>query len=373
MENTNKNENDLFYQIALTMIPDVGNVLARSLVAYCGGVKAVFETPKKKLVKIPGIGPKIAHAIHQKDYFVLAEKELKFIEDKQIKTYFYLEKDYPFRLKELADSPILLYQRGNTDLNPRRALSVVGTRKPSNYGKDLTAKLIEELTAYNVLIVSGMAFGIDIIAHKAAMSNSLRTIGVMAHGLDTVHPRLHQNVATQMMNGQDSLISEFHSYSHTLNENFPRRNRIIAGISDATLVVQTDVKGGSMITAHQAHAYKRKLLAIPGRVGEKSSAGCNLLIKTQKATLVESGAEIAELLGWDVQVNNAPKQRSLFVEYTEQEQKLVDLFQEKNNLHIDFLLQKGGFKYSELAAILLTLEMKGIIKSQPGSVIKFLG
>jgi len=365
--------NNLFYQIALTLIPDVGNVLAKTLVSYCGGVEEVFKSSRKKLQKAPGIGEKIAAGILSKTFLERAEEECRFVEDNNINTWFYLDKGYPFRLKECHDGPVLLYQKGTTDLNNRRTLSVVGTRNATEYGKTIITKIINDLATYDVLIVSGMAFGVDITAHRAAVNAGLPTIGILASGVDKVSPTPHHNTSVQMIEHGGGLISEFPSNSQVFIENFPRRNRIIAGISDATLVVQTDVKGGSMITAFQANSYNRELLAVPGRVGDKSAAGCNKLIKTNIASLVENGDDVCRILGWDIQTNNLPRQRQLFVELDEKEQLVADLFKETNSLQIDLLNSLVPLSYSEVAACLLTMEMKGVIKSLPGSVLEYLG
>jgi len=360
------------HRIALTMIPKVGGKTARNLVSYCGGIDAIFKSSKKALAKVPGVGEKIIKTILDKTTFQDAEKELKFIEENNLSIYFYTDQDFPSRLKECEDGPILFYYKGKkVDFNQKRVLSIVGTRNATEYGKEITNKIVKDLAPYDVLIVSGLAYGIDIAAHKAALEAGLKTIAVLAHGLDRVYPAQHKKIAKEMTK-EGGYLSEFKSYKEVERGNFPSRNRIIAGLSDATLVVETAKTGGSMISAYQANDYKRTVLAVPNRVGEKYGEGCNLLIKEKIATLIESAEDLTKELQWNKSNSNIPKQRSLFIDLSPEEQKIKDLFKESNILHIEEITQKTNLGYSTTAALILNLEIKGLLKSLPGNQIKLI-
>ena len=283
------NTETLKYQIALTLIPGVGDVLAKNLISYCGSAEEVFKQKKAQLFKIPDIGPVIAESIVKFNSFKRAEEEIKFIEKYKIQPLFYLDKTYPERLKQCYDSPPLLYYKGNVELNQTKILAIVGTRKASDYGKAITEEIISGLSQEGILIISGLAYGIDIYAHKAALKNNLNTIGVVGHGLDTIYPAIHKPVAEKMIN-QGGILTEFMSKTKMSPENFPARNRIVAGISDAVLIVEAAEKGGALITAEIANSYNRDVFAIPGRSIDTVSRGCNYLIKSNKAALVESHA-----------------------------------------------------------------------------------
>ncbi|MES2691207.1 MAG: DNA-processing protein DprA [Bacteroidota bacterium] len=251
---------NLVWQIALTQIPGIGDVLARNLVSYCGGIKEVFHQKKHKLLHIPGIGEKLAESIVHFKNFKPAEAEQKFIEKHGIKTMFYLDKNYPKRLTHFPDAPVLLYSLGNADLDTGKIVGIVGTRKASDYGRSFTDELIEEVKPTGALIISGLALGIDVTAHRSAVKQALPTVGVMAHGLDRIYPAQHKNIARQMLeNG--GLLTEFTSGTNPDRENFPKRNRIVAGLCDVLVVVETGIKGGAMITAEIANSYGKDIMA----------------------------------------------------------------------------------------------------------------
>ncbi len=357
-------------RIALTLIPKVGCKSAKNLISYLGSVSAIFKSSKKSLKAIPGIGDKLANHIHSKKHFKRAEQELKFIKQHNIKPVFYLDKEYPARLNDCVDSPILLYFKGDFSFNQQKIISVVGTRNVTSYGIQQINKMVEGIASFNPCIVSGLAYGVDIYTHKAALNNKLNTIAVLGHGLDVIYPAQHKSTAKQMVSS-GGLLTEFHSKSITDKDHFPRRNRIIAGMSDATIVIETGLKGGSMITAYQAHSYNRTIFAIPGKVNDKFSIGCNKLIKRNMAILYESPEDIIAELGWE----DKPKaniQRSLFIELTTEEQHIIDLFNDKSVLHIDELNQRSSYNYSLTASTLLSLEMKACIKKIPGSQFELL-
>jgi DNA processing protein len=360
----------LKYKIALTLIPNIGDILAKRLVAYCGSVEGVFKEKKFALEKIPGIGAAYAKQLFDPTIFDRAEEEIKFIEKNNITPVFYLESNYPKRLTHCEDSPVLLYFKGDADLNSEKMISIVGTREATDYGRSLCEKLIADLAPYNPMIISGLAYGIDVCAHKAAMDNGLKTIGVVAHGLDKVYPALHRTIADKMTE-HGGLLTDFMSKRIPDRENFPRRNRIVAGISDATIVIESKKDGGSLITADIANSYSRDVFAFPGKVGDATSEGCNNIIKQNKAALIQSAADIIYIMGWEEKKQkNAPKQRQLFVELNADEEVLVNLLKEKNTVNVDDICLLAKMPMSKVSSLLLTLEFSGIVKSLPGKMYR---
>ena len=281
----------LLYQIGLTLLPGVGDVLGKKLVAYCGGVEEVFRQSRKSLEKIPGIGVKLVDSIVNQKVLFRAEEEIRFIEKYNITPLFYLDKKYPARLKNCDDGPIMLFFKGNADMNVARVVSMVGTRKATDYGKSVCEKIIEDLKAYGILVISGLAYGIDTCAHRAALEQNLMTVAVLGHGLDMIYPYLNRHLAEKMVD-QGGLLTEFMSKTKPDRENFPRRNRIIAGLADATIVIEAAKTGGALITAEIANSYSRDVFSVPGRIGDPWSEGCNSLIKTNKAALVQRAADV---------------------------------------------------------------------------------
>lgn len=361
-------DEELKYRIGLTLIPGIGDVLAKNLIAYCGSAEAVFKEKKAKLIKIPGIGAERAEIISGQKILTRAEEEIEFIKKHKIKVLFYADDDYPKRLKHCPDSPTLLYYKSNADLNATKVLSIVGTRNITKYGKKICEKLIEELAPYNILIISGMAYGVDICAHKAAVENNLPTVGVLAHGLDKLYPSIHQNTAEKMYkNG--GLLTDFISKTKPDRENFPKRNRIVAGLADATVVIESAVDGGSLITAEIANSYNRDVFAFPGNIDEQYSSGCNKFIKLNKAALIESAADLIYQMGWEeVKEKKKIKQASLFVDLNPEEQVLVDILREKGSVNIDDLCFIGKLPMSKVSMLLLNLEFAGVIRSLPGKM-----
>jgi DNA processing protein len=360
-------ENDLLYKIALTLIPNIGPVLARNLVSYRGGVEKIFNATKQQLVKVPGIGEKTADEILKFKDFKRAEKEVNFIHKNKITTLFYLDDNYPWRLKNSPDAPILLYFKGNANLNAERQVAIVGTRSATDYGKSFCEKLVEDLKKYNVTVLSGLAFGIDIFAHRTAVKNEMCTIGVVAHGLDDIYPGQHRNVAAQMIkNG--GILTEYLTDTKADRENFPMRNRIIAGLADAVVVVETATKGGSMITAEIGYSYNKDIFALPGDITNEKSRGCNFLIKTNKAALLESADELAFNMGWIDTLKKPVSQKKLFVDLSENEKTIVDLLQAAQQLPIDELTLQSRMSASVLASALLELELKSVVRSLPGKM-----
>lgn len=365
------NKDLLLHQLALTMVPGIGDVQGKKLVSYCQGVEAIFREKKSKLLRIEGIGKQLVNELSNKQIFSRAEEEMRFIEKYNIKPLFYYDKDYPTRLKHCADSPLMLFYKGTADLNKPKVLAVVGTRKPTSYGKSITAGIIEDLRQLDLLVVSGLAYGVDSCAHKAAIENNLETIGVLAHGLDLIYPELNRGLAEKMII-QGGLLTEFISGTKLNRDFFPRRNRIVAGMSDAVLVIESAGKGGALITADIAQSYNRDVLAIPGRAGEKMSEGCNSLIKMNKAALVESAQDIIMTMRWDDQDSKVSPQKKLFLNLSDDEQLIIDAFGEHSEMGIDEIYLKTGLSLSKVSSLLLNLEFEGVIKALPGKVFRRL-
>jgi DNA processing protein len=360
--------NDLLYQLALTHVPQIGCVHAKLLIEQFDSAEAVFKASISQLEKTEGIGTVRAQYIKQFRDFAKLEKELDFIEKNKIKPLFINQPEYPQRLLHCYDSPTLLFYRGTANLNAPRIIAVIGTRINSAYGKHLTENLVQTLAQYNALIISGLAFGIDAIAHKAALQYNVPTVGVLAHGLDCLYPAEHTNLAKEMIQQGGGLITEFCSDVTAEKHHFPIRNRIVAGMCDAVAVIETGTKGGSMITADLANGYNRDVFAYPGRVTDAKSAGCNSLIKNNKAILLTNAQELAEALGWnDPQRKNLQPQKELFVNLNAGEQALVNLLSEKKPVHIDELNLRCGLSTSALITAVLNLQMQNIVQALPGN------
>jgi DNA processing protein len=362
---------DLLYQIALTLIPNIGPVQAKILLQQYEP-EEIFKAKRSSLEQIEGIGSIRANNIKDFDGFKTADEEIAFIEKYKIKTLFLTDAAYPQRLLNCYDSPTLLFYKGEADLNASKIIAVIGTRSHTDYGKQITEKLIAELTDLNVTIVSGLAYGIDAIGHKAALKNNLPTIGVLAHGLDQVYPSQHAGLAKDMIKQNGGLLTEFRSNTNPDKHNFPTRNRIVAGISDATIVVETGIKGGSMITAELANSYNKDVFAFPGKVTDSKSGGCNYLIKNNKAVLLTDAQELIELMGWEEKAgchkSGARSQKALFIELTKDERIIVDILKEKEASHIDEINFKSGLSSSAVAAAILSLELQNVVCSQPGKL-----
>lgn len=357
---------DLLYKIALTKIPLVGAVTAKVLVSYCGGVREVFEATEKELMKIPGIGKEVAKQVRREEPLADAASELEFVEKNGLRVFFYLDEDYPRRLKPFPDAPVVLYYKGSANLNKRRVVGVIGTRTPSPHGVGICEEIIQGLAPYQPLIVSGLAYGIDITVHRTCLKEGLETVAVLGHGLHMIYPAQHKSVATKMIQ-QGGLLTEFHSKEDTAREHFPMRNRIVAGMCDAILIIETALRGGSIITAKQANSYGRDVFAVPGRVKDMFSQGCNMLIKKSWAHLLESADDVAITLGWTLNDGQLPnKQPKLFEVLTTPEKKVIDIIQAAEEIGIDQLSYRAGIGPGELAALLLDLEFKGLVRSLPG-------
>ncbi len=368
-----QSEIPLKHKIALGLIPGVGDINARKLVSHLGSVEAVFEESCRNLVKIPGIGASLARSISDRSYLEVAEREADYVTRNNIRTYFYLDADYPFRLRQCDDSPVVFFFRGNCNLDESKILGVVGTRNSTPRGRELCDRIIGGLAAAHpgMVIVSGLAYGIDIASHKAALSFNLATIGVLGHGFRTIYPSIHKPVAEAMLK-KGGLVSDFVSGELPERNNFIKRNRIIAGLSDAILVVESGVKGGALITADIAASYNRDVFAVPGRPEDQWSAGCNSLIKTNKAALVESAADIEYLLGWKTEKSKVPVQRSLFSELDENEQMIYELISREGESGIDHICRTLDIPVFRLSPVLLQMEFRGLIKCCPGNIYRMV-
>lgn len=363
-------EQEKICTLALIHTPGVGAVTIRQLISHCGGAHKVFQADYRKLIHIPGIGEKVVRAILNKESLDLAEKEFDSCNNTATNLHFFTDSTYPARLKPLYDSPILLYSRGRFNFNMARTVGIVGTRQVSEYGKSVTETIIRELEPYNALIVSGLAFGVDITAHRACLKYNMPTIGVMASGLDVIYPSSHKKTASEMLeNG--GLVTENALATKPDFMRFPARNRIIAGLSDVTIVVESARKGGSLITVEFAQNYHRDVYAVPGMLGSVHSEGCNFLIRDNKASIFTSVEDMATAMGWE-QNGDSPEparpvqMQTSFEGFTQDEGQILALLKQKGTMQVDELAWQAGMHLNKLAALLLNLEFQGMVRSMPG-------
>lgn len=357
--------NELFYQLALMRIENIGDIFARRLLQQFGTPENIFNTTEKQLLSIEGLGIKRVKSLQTKIDSTEIRKEIDFINKHQISTCFITENDFPPKLKACPDAPFMLFSKGNGNLLTDKTIAIVGTRKNTDYGQRMTEDLIEGLSDLDVVIVSGLAYGIDAIAHRKALQCGLKTFAVLAHGLDRIYPSAHKNIAKEIIN-QGTLITEYPSATNPDKQNFPMRNRIVAGMADVVVVVETDEKGGAMITAKLASSYNREVMAFPGRVTDSKSKGCNYLIKTNIAQTITCAQDLIYMMNWQPSTNKKSVQAKLFTNLTEDEKKLIEILKDKEAIHIDELMLKSNFNNSTLASLLLTLEFQNIVKSLPG-------
>lgn len=366
-------QTELFYQVALSLVPLIGPVRTRSLAAHFGNASDIFKASRKTLSNIEGIGEIGARNIKDFNDFRRVEQELAFIEQHEVHTCFITEKQYPQRLLNCYDPPCLLYVKGNANLNHPRIIAVIGTRTHTAYGRYQTEKLVEELKPYNVLTISGLALGIDAIAHKTAVKQGMCTVGVMANGMDKIYPPVHTSLCHDMLAQGGALVTELTGGTMADKHFFPARNRIVAGMADAVVVMETGQKGGSIITAELGNSYHRDVFAFPGRVSDTKSEGCNYLLQHHKAQLVTSAADIIAFMRWDEQEKQAPKkQRELFIPLTDEEQKLLALIGSAKQMHIDEIYLKSGCSSSVVAGALLNLELNNLVQVLPGKMYECL-
>jgi DNA processing protein len=357
--------------LALHFIPGLGDYLIRQLISYCGSAERIFTMPKGKLLKVPGIGDVTAKAIRKGDPFRRAESEIRLAEKNEVQLLFFLDNDYPSRLKQINDAPTLLYVKGKVDFENPKTVGIVGTRKATDYGKRCVDDLVEGLVAHNACVISGLAYGIDIHAHRQALTHRLATIGVMGSGIDVIYPSAHRETVKRMYE-HGGLVTEHSFGTNPDAHNFPARNRIVAGLCDAVVIVEAASKGGALITADIANSYNKDVFAYPGNIGQTSSEGCNHLIKTNKAFLITSVKDLEYLMNWNAATPPPVKKSTLDLAAFAEEEKpvILTLAENKNQLMIDELSWKTGLSIGELATILLNLELKGVISSLPGKVYK---
>lgn len=361
---------ELLHTLALLKVDGIGDVVAKKLITHCGSAQAVFQSKKKALLSIDGVGEILFKKIQDATVFRLAEKELQFIEKEKISHTYFQEDSYPERLKHCVDGPVVLFQSGKIDLQHGKLINIVGTRQVTPYGIEFIKKLLADLAPLNPIIVSGFAYGVDIVAHQTAMENNLQTIGVLAHGLNQIYPKVHKKYMAKMeQNG--GFMTEFWSASNPDRENFIKRNRIVAGMCEATIVIESAEKGGSLITANLANDYNRDVFAVPGRISDKFSQGCNNLIKTQRAHLLQSAADLIYILNWDLaHKKTKPIQKQLFITLTEEEQKIYDYLQNKAPELLDIIALDCDFPIFKISSLLLNMELKGVIRPLPGKLFE---
>lgn len=364
-------KNELRYTLALQRTPNLGDISAKKLLRKMGSAEEIFKEKKSNLAKIDGIGLVRLRDINPKRQLEEADEELRFIEDNNIDFSYFKDKTYPEKLKHCIDGPILIFHRGNIDLVGKKIISIVGTRKITSYGNTFCQKLIEELAPLNPVIVSGLAYGIDICAHKAAIENKLQNVACLAHGLNQIYPKNHKRYVEEIEeNG--GFITDFWSSDPFDRNNFLKRNRIIAGLSEATIVIESAEKGGSLVTADIAHSYDREVFAVPGRATDSQSRGCNNLIKQQKAQVLTNAADIIYMLDWELKEAKKPKQTQLFVELNEEEKIIFRFLKEKDKELLDIIALECNIPAYKAASILMNMELKGVIRPLPGKLFQLV-
>jgi DNA processing protein len=363
-------KNELLYTLALQRVPNLGDISAKKLLGVVGSAEGIFQEKTATLLKIDGIGNLKLQGLNKNQLLSDAEEELKFIRDNQISCSYFLDSTYPDRLKHCLDGPILFFKRGNIDLKRKKIISIVGTRRVTTQGVIFCEKLVEELSPLNPVIVSGFAYGIDITAQKAALDNGLQTIGCLAHGLNQIYPKTHKRYVSKVKeNG--GFITEFWSDDPFDRNNFLKRNRIIAGLSEATLVIESAEKGGSLVTADIANSYDREVFAVPGRTTDSQSQGCNNLIKTQQAHLLTSAADLIYMLDWELDdANPKPRQTELFAELSEEEIIIWKHLKNKEKELLDTIALECHLPTFKVASLLLNMELKGVVRPLPGKLFQ---
>ncbi|MDO7849279.1 DNA-processing protein DprA [Hymenobacter sp. M29] len=368
------NSDTLFHELALTLLPGIGPQLTRQLMSYGGAAKTVLMMPPGKLRRIPGVGEatvKMLTGPEREKAFRKAEADLKKAEKDGVKIIFYTSKRFPSRLKLIPDAPAILYYQGTADLNALKTVALVGTRKNTDYGREQTERIIAGLVPHRPLVVSGLAYGIDIIAHRAALQEGLETVGVMATGLDRIYPHTHQKTAEKMRE-QGGLLTEFPFGTSPDRYNFPARNRIIAGLSDGTVVVEAAIKGGALITAELALSYDRDVLAVPGNLGSAASEGCNALIKSNRAAMYTEPLDLEQLLNWDAALHQSGKFKPVpsysADDFTAEEFAIITVLAAATGreLQMDDIAWQAQIAIYAVASLLLGLEFRGVVRAMPG-------
>ena len=365
------NKNDLIYALALQSVPKIGDITAKKLIHHCGSPEAVFKEKRSNLIKIDGIGSLVLEGLDQPLYLKAAEEELRFIERNKIEYRYFLDEKYPDKLKHCIDGPILMFEKGNILIENRPIISIVGTRKITMQGIAFCENLVEQLAPYNPVIVSGFAYGTDITAQKAAVKNKLRTIGCLAHGFDQIYPKAHKKYVRNIENN-GGFFTDFWSTDDFDRKNFLKRNRIIAGLSEATIVIESAEKGGSLVTAEIANSYNREVFAVPGRTTDNQSIGCNNLIKQQRAHLLSTPLDVPYILNWQLESSEKSVQKKLFVELDRDEKQVYNYLKENGKELLDVIALKCNMPTFRIASILLNMELKGVIRPLPGKQFEII-
>lgn len=363
-------EEDLLYTLALQRAKSIGDINAKKLISHCGSPKTIFSEKLQTLKKIEGVGNGKLKFLNDSALLKRAEKELLYLQENNIKSLYFADSEYPEKLKHCIDGPILLFQEGNITLKNKPIISIVGTRNMTSYGRDFCEKLVTELKEFDPIIVSGFAYGVDICAHKAAVKNNLQTIGVLAHGFEEIYPKTHKKyMADMLQNG--GFMTDFWHEDPLQRENFLKRNRIVAGMSEATIIIESAEKGGSLVTADIANSYNRDVFAVPGRTTDIYSKGCNNLIKSNKAAILTSAKDLIEFLGWDITNQKQQQiQKQLFVELNENEQVLYDYLMQNGKEILDIISLQCKMPIHQTTTLLFGLEMKGMVKPLPGKLFE---
>lgn len=358
-------DTNLLFALALQNVSKIGDITAKKLIQHCGSTEAVLREKKHNLLKIDGIGSVIIGDLYHKKHLLAAEKELRFIKDNEIVCHYFMDASYPDKLKHCIDGPIVLFQSGDINLKSKRIISIVGTRKITSYGIAQCEKFVEYLAPFDPVIVSGFAYGTDIAAHKAALKNNLQTIGCLAHGLNQIYPKIHKKYMAEVEQ-HGGFFTDFWSADSFDKSNFLKRNRIIAGLSEATIVIESAEKGGSLVTADIAISYNREVFAVPGRNSDSQSVGCNNLIKVQRAHLLSIPADVPYILNWELENEIKPIQKQLFVELDPAEKEIYRFLKDNGKELLDGIALKCNMPTFRVASLLLNMELKGIVRPLPG-------
>ena len=363
-------ENDLLYTLALQHVPNIGDITAKRLISHCGTAEAVLKEKKRNLLKIDGIGSVTLSDLNETHHLKEAEKEIDFIKNNNINVSFFKEEAYPEKLKHCIDGPILLFQTGNIHLKQQRIISIVGSRKITTSGMAFCEDLVEKLAIYNPVIVSGFAYGTDITAHKAALKHNLQTIGCLAHGMNQMYPAAHKKYVVDVEK-KGGFFTDFWSSDNFDRNNFLKRNRVIAGLSEATIVIESAEKGGSLVTADIANSYNRDVFAVPGRTTDLQSTGCNNLIKYQKAHMITTALDVPYILNWKLEEENKPAiQKQLFVELDATEKVIYNYLKDNEKQQLDMIAINCDLPIFKIAGVLLNMELKGVIRPLPGKLFE---
>ena len=364
------NKEEFLHILALLNADGIGDVMAKKLISHFGNAVGIFAAKKQQLLKISGVGISMINALTNKNIFTKAEQEIEFINSNNIEYFYFKNDDYPPYLNHCYDAPILLFKKGNINLQNQKIISVVGTRQMTNYGKSMLDELFEGLKVYNPVIVSGLAYGVDIYAHRLALKHNLQTVAVLAHGLDRIYPAVHKNIAKDLLkNG--GLLTDFWSNTNPDRENFVKRNRIVAGLSQATIVIESAEKGGSLITADIANSYNRDVFAVPGRITDTYSKGCNQFIKTNRAAVLSSAKDLAYILNWEKDIQGKKAiQKQLFIELSDAEKHIYNYLLKEGKQQIDMIGLHCNLPTFKAASLLMNLELKGVVKPLPGKIFE---